>query len=341
MLLSFQELLVFLTMMHALLRDGMRLHEALRIVSHQTLYSPLQKATQQVVVHMEKGLSAGKAFTLTAAYWPSSIIVAVVASDNTESVCDLFKHLAGVFECSMQVRSDLKKILFLPLFTAVAAFFVMGWAAQLCLVGMPHPPFFFVVCARAVTFVMQYGIESAIGILCAWYVLKKCQTFFEPIMTVVDWFVLYIPFIGFFIASSHTFFFFMLLSVLLKAGVPLPQALHSMVQLFPNRYWRSVIVRFEEALYEGNAFVRVLGAAPAVCIPASCIAVIATASSALQLAVVCEHLADTLRQERARRLQWCILFLQPFLMILVGSCIAYFLYSVSESFSLSMQSMNF
>jgi type IV pilus assembly protein PilC len=342
--LSAEQLSLFFRSFYTLLKGGMSPYQALTILAHNKTDPVLKDALTRVVEQVGRGLLIGDAFRAASAWWPLTVIVAVTAAQTSGMLDRVSVYLADTYALQHQVRADMRTVLVVPLLTAGGALVLFGWVGHMCVSGMEgHEQGVFALIISVSDYVRAYGLWCAIGIvLFAHYIrLHIVHSLHSRIMHLYGLVMVYVPGVGAIIATGQSIFFFMITGVLIRAGVAIPDALAAVAAVHPSLYWRYVLQTMVTQLSRGVLLYDALQAAPRMCIPQSFIQMASPALTAGQFAGACEAMAELLRHERLRHMQRSIALLQPAFMIGIGIFVAYFISTVYESFSQSINSMNF
>lgn len=320
----------FCRTMHALMGAGLPLYGALRVVRMTAADYQVRRAVGDVVAAMSRGLAPSDAFREAGRRWPPVVPLVLAATGGIGNVGDVLLYIASAFEYETTYRSDIGRAALIPLITAVGALSLLGWALHIGAQQGASDSM------AILSWLYAYGVYGAVGLSGGLYGVWKLAGYSMQLVAWRDRMILALPLVGRLIAYAQGILFFTVLSIVLRAGVCLVDALSAMESLFRNACWQAVLRKCVAQLREGHSLADVMQAAPRICIPAFFVATLATVTNAQSLAAVCQNAAALLVNEQKQRMALYVALLQPTLMVMVGGVIAYFLSVLYQIFSYSL-----
>lgn len=333
--LSLAQVAFFCRNVQALISGGLSFFAAVQVCAATATEVQLRSAVADAVVYINRGIAPGDAFGMVVGRWPSVVPLVLSAAQGTGAFGEILIYLADAFEREVAYRRDIARAALLPAVTGLGAFCVLGWAAYLCADQSGVAGGFGSV-VGIINWSSDYGLHATLILLVVLYACWRLLSRLKRLRALWDRIVLRLPLVGPLTARAHAILFFTMLALLLRAHIPVVEALRAIRPLFANTYWRQTIDDLVGRLMQGNSLSVAMEASPRVCIPALFVATLPSATEAQLLAAVCQNMAGLLIRERSHLMDRYVALLQPALMAIVGVAIAGFLYLMYQSFSQSL-----
>jgi general secretion pathway protein F len=241
------------------------LDDALRILREQASSSRLRVLVEGLLAEILNGTPLSDAMQKQAKIFPADYIAVVRAGEIGGTLDDIFVELAELLEQRAEIRARVQSALIYPcmlvalslvtlviiiggLIPAIAPIFDQG--------GKPMPASIqFMLALR------ESWIEIAIGIAIAAAAVLGIISFATrkpAVRQALDRYALRVPVVGNFLLQQEAARFARTLGTMLKAGVPLIQAVKSACSVIGNRHIAAGMDRAIEAVHQGIALHRAL-----------------------------------------------------------------------------------
>lgn len=261
---SLDELIIFCRQMYSLTNAGIPILRAIEGLSDTTQNRRLKRTLKEVHSQLEKGRNLSSALAQYPAVFPKLIIAIVHVGENTGQLEESFQQLALYLEKEQDTRKRIKSATRYPNFVFIAlviALFVLNifviptfasmfsrfkvelpWATQV-LLGMSD---FFVQFWPLMLLVM---VGAVVGI--RFYVATPAGR------QLWDGLKLKVPIVGSILERSMLARFARSFSVMLKAGVPLTQALSLVAEAVDNAWMEKRVIDMRRGIEKGENLSRV------------------------------------------------------------------------------------
>lgn len=261
---SLDELIIFCRQMYSLTHAGIPILRAIEGLSDTTQNRRLKSTLKDVHSQLEKGRNLSSAMAQYPAVFPKLIIAIVHVGENTGQLEESFQQLALYLEKEQDTRKRIKSATRYPNFVFIAliiALFVLNifviptfasmfsrfkvelpWATQV-LLGMSD---FFV---QFWPLMLLATVAIVVGI--RFYVATPAGRQFW------DGLKLKIPIVGSILERSMLARFARSFSVMLKAGVPLTQALSLVAEAVDNAWMEKRVIDMRRGIEKGDNLSRV------------------------------------------------------------------------------------
>ncbi|MBL4742944.1 MAG: MSHA biogenesis protein MshG, partial [Idiomarina sp.] len=261
---SLDELIIFCRQMYSLTNAGIPILRAIEGLSDTTQNRRLKSTLKDVHSQLEKGRNLSSALAQYPAVFPKLIIAIVHVGENTGQLEESFQQLALYLEKEQDTRKRIKSATRYPNFVFIAliiALFVLNifviptfasmfsrfkvelpWATQV-LLGMSD---FFVQFWPLMLVAM---VGAVVGV--RFYVATPAGR------QLWDGLKLKVPIVGSILERSMLARFARSFSVMLKAGVPLTQALSLVAEAVDNAWMEKRVIDMRRGIEEGDNLSRV------------------------------------------------------------------------------------
>ncbi len=325
-----QQMAAFYSQIASLLKNGVPLMRALKLISQQSSSPRLKEALQDVSSRVEDGESIGDAFSRHPNVFNSIAVNMARAgaeggfledalervSEFTEQQADLKARTVGalIYPVILSVIGTLivsiLLIFFVPkfgeLFDSLRSQGALPWATE-ALLGFSAG-------------LQQYGVVIFI-VLAALFVGLRVYTRTDNGKQFFDLLKLKLPLFGIINQNLAVARFCRVLGTLLKNGVPILKALEISSQSTGNRILASAIEEAAESITSGQPLASPLGKSGH--FPVTVTEMISVAEESNTLDVVLVNIADGLEKRTSRRLDLIVRMLEPFMLVVMAGIILF------------------
>jgi type IV pilus assembly protein PilC len=323
-----QDLMVFSRQMAAFLKAGIPILDALEMLTTDAA----SKRLQQVLVEATDALRAGSTFSDAMAVhermFPSYYIGILRSAELSGNLDVVLAELATYIERDVEASRAVKSALVYP-----AVIFVMSIGTVILLVSYVLPKFktFFAsfnaqlplptrMLLAVGDFFTQYGLIT-LGLT---VVLIACTVAFlqtERGKRARDQFVLRIPIVKEVVRFSVVERFCRILAAMLKAGVPIPEAMTAALEATNNRVYSAALINARDATLRGEGISRPIADTELFPRAAEKMLLVGEQSGTLDLqldatAIYCEG-------ERSYRLKRLTTLFEPLVIVLMGGMVGF------------------
>lgn len=254
-----EEVMIFCRQMSSFVRAGIPVIEALAIVSEDSEDRKLCDVLAGVTASLRGGSSLTAAMEPHSASFPKYFISMIRSAELTGRLDEVLDQLATYIDRDVETRRKLKSAMTYP-----SVVFVMAIVSIFVLAMFVLPKFvvFFEsfdaelpwatrVLIGIAAFMGAWGL--AIALMALWLsLLALLLTRREPGKVARDRIFLSTPKIGLLLRTASVERFSRILAVLVRAGVPLPDALAVASDTTGNRVYKNAIVKIRTSIMRGN-----------------------------------------------------------------------------------------
>ena len=260
-----KELMMFTRQLAVFVRAGIPLTEAMECIGDETTDVALQRTVTEMVEALRNGSTLSGAAALHPEAFPTYYIGILGSAELTGKLDETLESLAGYLEREVETRSKVISALSYPGVVMVLAFFTVCVLAGYVL--PQFKPLFKELNAdlpfatRALLWVgdlftvMWYIPATAVMIFVAWIMWMK-KTAKGNVFK--DKFLLKLPVISGIIEYSILERFCRILGAMVKAGVPLPDAMRTTTEATNNIVFRERLLEAQTEMMEGGGFAKPL-----------------------------------------------------------------------------------
>ncbi|WP_394278435.1 type II secretion system F family protein [Microbacterium sp.] len=256
-----KDLAVFAKQFAGLIHAGLPLMRALAIISDQTENPKLARALVAVQVDIESGRSFSAALAEHPTVFPPLLVSLVSVGETGGFLADSLDAIARSYRADVDLQQKIKSAMTYPIIVlviaivgviAMIAFVVPVFESMFASMGgeLPLPTQVLVVLSRNMAWIIPVLVVLTIA-ASVWYQRMKNTDRFRG---VVDPFLLRMPVFGSLVTKIAVARFARNLSMMLKAGVPLMQALDLVGKAANNKAVEDALHSVRESVRLGRSF---------------------------------------------------------------------------------------
>jgi type IV pilus assembly protein PilC len=242
-----------------LIQSGITLSSALKLLEGQTTKKALKKVLSRLLEEIQSGSSLSQALTLYPQVFPNTYCQTIKASEQAGNLDAGLKQAAIYLDKQSHANQKIIRAMTYPAFVLLMA---IGVAVLLVVVALPPLTDFFAslhaelpwttnLLINISHFLSSYGLIllAVIGMIILSIIFSLR---YPSIKLARDKFLLGLPVIGKIIVERSMGMFCQTASMLLRAGLRLPQVFDIVIQTNRNQVIRSSLVKVRERLIQGE-----------------------------------------------------------------------------------------
>ncbi len=313
-----------------MLNAGLPLIDSLKALQMESRYKPIKKLFGGIVNSVEMGHPLWRSMENEHFFSPHAIAL-VRIGEEAGNLAENMEYLAQQQEKDQALRSKVKMAMIYPSIVMVLMFIVvMGLGifvlpnliGVLTSLNVPLPLVTRIVIAFTNfmssngTIIMPASVAGIIFII----ILAK----FTPLRAVAQWLMFHIPGIGSLARQATIARFGVIMGGLMQAGVPLVEALRSLVEVTPIVSYKRFYARLLERILLGDSFAKsfteIHGSQKL--LPISVQQLVMTGEKAGSLSKILMKIADIYEKKANETAQRLPVILEPMILLFIGALVA-------------------
>jgi len=324
--LSSTELLDFFGNLALLLTSGIPLLNALDIMKNQTQSKKITTILQDIKSDISKGSTLAGALAQFPKTFSPFIIHLVAAGEKTGHLGPVLEHLKNYLNATITLRAQLKKALMMPLITfslsltllwVILIFVIPHFSTLYQSLGCSIPASTQFVIHLSNLFSSWLGFIFVASVIPVFFIIKNClkiPSFKQKIHSVL----LHVPFVGTLSIQREVFRLLELLTLFLRSGFPLTQALEHAQQSTSTTVFQNHIQHLLTMIIEGKTLSQGLEEIGSPFFDAHLIALVAVGEHANALAPMLEKATTLYKNRLSATLHTLSTIAAPLFMVGVG-----------------------
>ncbi len=325
-----KERMLFIENMAMMLKAGLPLIDTIRTLQAETRSKPMRTLLQKILDAVENGSALWRAMDAQG-FFSMHTIALVRIGEEAGSLAQNMEYLAAQEEKDHELRSKVKMAMLYPSIVLVIMFIiiiVLGMFVLPNLIGVlfalnvPLPLVTRIVIAFS-NFFTEQGIIAVPGSV-GGFVLLIILGKFTPLKIPLQWVMFKIPGIGALARQATIARFGVILGGLLQAGVPVIEAMQSLVDVTPVLGYRRFYQKLLDHLSVGDSFAKSFGLIPhsGKLLPPSVQQLVITGERSGTLSEIMLKIADIYDKKASETAQKLPVILEPILLIFIGGLVA-------------------
>jgi type II secretory pathway component PulF len=308
-----------------LIRAGILVPQALRLVADQTEQITFAETAQAIADEVEQGISLSDAMRKQSAIFAPFMVQMVTVGQESGSLPEALQVLSHHLETMASFKARLRSALLLPLVTFI---FFLAIIAVMLIVIVPQFASIFSSMQKELPGATQAMITMSAflqsrkfvvflgGLGCAGILLiKYCRSLAGKKR--LDTLLLSIPGINGLIISKNMAGFFHANAMLLRGGMPLASAVRIAKESIENTVIKQALSHKEQEIRAGTQFADAMAGCPEYC-RQDMISLLRVGQESGQLGSMLERVACIYQQRLLQNLSRINALFQPFLLIMLG-----------------------
>jgi type IV pilus assembly protein PilC len=323
-----QSVMWFMNQLAIMVETGITIGTALDILARQATEPAMQEILKEVSAAIREGRPLSDALEEYPRSFPPVSVAMIRASEASGTLSLILNRVADYMLKDQEAMGRLRGALMYPAFM-----FVLCIAVTVFLLTVILPRFAIIYASKGATLptptrillsisnnFMSYGLMIIVGVVAFgsalyWYFRTAGGR------VIRDRIQLKLPFFGYLFAQLFQGRTFRALGTLIEAGVPIAQTLRLAQEMSSNTFYRRLWARVEEGVTNGERIPALLNETRLM--PESVVHMIDCGDRSGRLGFVFNRLADFIEQEYDRALKVLSQFVEPLMILLMGSIIGF------------------
>lgn len=324
-----KERMRFVQNLATMLNAGLPLIDSLKTLQLETRAKPMRKLLQRVLDAVENGSPLWRAME-EQSFFSLHAIALIRIGEEAGNLAQNMEYLALQEEKDHELKSKVKMAMIYPTIVMVIMFIIvmgLGLFVLPNLIGVLYSlnvplPFVTRMVILFTNIFTEYGAIVVPGSI-AFFVLMVVLAKFSPLRGAFQWIMFHIPGIGALAKDATIARFGVILGGLLKAGVPVIDAMQSLVEVTPIVSYRKLYIRLLDHVSIGDSFsksfAQIKGSERL--LPPSVQQLVITGEKSGALADIMLKIADIYDKKASETAQKLPVILEPMLLLIIGGLV--------------------
>jgi len=324
-----KERMMFIQNMATMLNAGLPLIDALRTILLETRNKSMKKIVTTILASVENGSPFWRAMD-DRHFFSLHAIALVRIGEEAGSLAENMEYLAMQEEKDHELKGKVKMAMIYPSIVMTIMFILvigLGWFVLPNLIGVLYSlgvplPFVTRAVIAFTNFFTNYGTVAVPGMLIGMFViviLNKTTNLKIPI----QWLMFHVPGVGTLAREATIARFGVILGGLLKAGVPVIEAVQSLIEVTPIVSYRNLYTHMLEHITIGDSFSKsfqsIKGSEKL--LPPSVQQLVVTGEKSGSLADILLKVADIYDKKASETAQKLPVILEPMILLFIGGLV--------------------
>ncbi len=340
-----QEVIDFANQLATLVESGITILMSLDLLAGQTSKKALKTIIQGLAQEIQEGGSLSQALGRYPQVFPDTYRQVIRASEQTGSLEIGLKHAASFTEKQATANQKIKRAMVYPIFVLVIA---IGVCVLLITIALPPMielfkslgadlPWMTKLLIASTGFLLTYKLYLLAGMVLI--IISIILLFRLPSVKIArDYYILKLPLIGVISLERSMQQFCQTTSMLLKAGLRLPQIMEIVIQANRNRTIRKALCHIRDRLVQGEGLSQPMSDAGL--FPPLLIEMTAVGEKTGAMDSTLATLADFYEKKVDRSVDMLITMIEPALTVVVGVVVLFIALSVITPLYTILRSMH-
>jgi type IV pilus assembly protein PilC len=324
-----KERMMFIQNLGTMLGAGLSLVESLHTLQRETRAKPMRKIIQNVIDNVENGYPLWKAMDAQSFFTPHAIAL-VRIGEEAGNLAENVVYLAQQEEKDAALKGKVKMAMIYPTIVMVLMFIIVVGLGMFVLpqllgvltsldVPLPLATRMIILFTNMFTEHGAVFVPSMIGAFFVLSILSKYTNF----KVVTQWVMFHIPGIGALAREATIARFGVILGGLLKAGVPVVEAMQSLVTVTPIVRYKKLYQKMLDHIQVGDSFAKsfTLIKKSEKLLPPSVQQLVITGERSGALADITLKIADIYDKKASDTAQKLPVILEPMLLLFIGGLV--------------------
>lgn len=324
-----KERMRFVQNLSTMLNAGLPLIDSLKTLQLETRAKPMRKLLQRILDSVENGSPLWRAME-EQNFFSLHALALVRIGEEAGNLAQNMEYLSQQEEKDHELKSKVKMAMIYPTIVMVIMFIIvmgLGLFVLPNLIGvlyslnveLPFVTRMVILFTNAFTEYGTIAIPGSIGFFILLIILAK----FTPMRVVFQWIMFHIPGIGALAKDATIARFGVILGGLLKAGVPVIEAMQSLVEVTPIVAYRKLYMRLLDHVSIGDSFSKSFDAIKGSqkLLPPSVQQLVITGEKSGALADIMLKIADIYDKKASETAQKLPVILEPMLLLFIGGLV--------------------
>ncbi len=324
-----KERMMFIQNMATMLNAGLPLTDSLRTLVLETRNRSMRKLIQRIVDAVENGSPLWRAMEAQSLFSLHALAL-VRIGEEAGNLAENMGYLAEQDEKDHALRSKVKMAMIYPTIVMVIMFIIVVGLGMFVLPNLVGVLFSLNVKLPLITriviwFSNMFTTYGAVGVpsFIGGFILLAILSKYTPLRHVTQWIMFKIPGIGKLAKEATIARFGVILGGLLKAGVPVVEALESLTQVTPIASYKRLYAQLLARVAIGDSFAKCFATirGSQKLLPASVQQLVITGEKSGSLADIMLKIADIYDKKASETAEKLPIILEPLLLLFIGSLV--------------------
>ena len=324
-----KERLMFVQNMATMLNAGLPLVDSLRTMVLETRNRSMRKLIQRIVDAVENGSPLWRAMEAQS-FFSLHALALVRIGEEAGNLAENMGYLAVQDEKDHALRSKVKMAMIYPTIVMVIMFVIVVGLGMFVLPNLVGVLFSLNVELPLITRIViwcsdMFVAHGTIGVpsFVAGFIVLALLSKYTPLRLVTQWVMFKIPGIGKLAKEATIARFGVILGGLLKAGVPVVEALESLTQVTPIASYKKLYAQLLARVAIGDSFSKCFATIKGShkLLPASVQQLVITGEKSGSLADIMLKIADIYDKKASETAEKLPIILEPMLLLFIGSLV--------------------
>ncbi len=325
-----KERMMFIQNMATMLNAGLPLIDAIRTIQLETHNKSMKKLLQQILTSVENGSSFWRAMD-DRHFFSLHAIALVRIGEESGSLAENMEYLAHQEEKDHELKGKVKMAMIYPSIVMTIMFILvigLGWfvlpnlIGVLFSLGVPLPLVTRMVIGFT-NFFTNYGVIAVPGMIIGMIGFVILNKVCMPVKIATQWVMFRIPGVGVLAREATIARFGVILGGLLKAGVPVIEAVQSLIEVTPVIAYRNLYTHMLEHISVGDSFSKSFQSIKGSdkLLPPSVQQLVVTGEKSGSLADIMLKVADIYDKKASETAQKLPVVLEPLILMFIGGLV--------------------
>ncbi len=319
----------FIENLAILLNSGLTVVDALRAIYLETRAKPMKRIIQQIIDDVENGIALWRAMDNQHLFSPYALAL-IRIGEEAGSLSQNMEHLALQQEKDHALQQKVKMAMIYPSIVLTLTFTItigLAWFVLPQLVGVltslnAKLPLVTIIVIKVANFFQAHGIVAVplflVGVV---FFVLLCK--YTPLKGPVQDAIFYVPGIGSLARYATIARFGVILGSLLKAGIPLVEAIRSLADVTDIICYRKYFFRMADEIEVGQSFAATFAMLKRTntLIPISVQQLIITGEKSGKISAMLLRIADIYEKKAEETAAKLPLILEPMLLLFMGALV--------------------
>ncbi len=324
-----RERMMFIQNMATMLNAGLPLTDSLRTLVLETHNRSMRKLIQRIVDAVENGSPLWRAMEAQN-FFSLHALALVRIGEEAGNLAENMGYLAEQDEKDHALRSKVKMAMIYPTIVLIIMFIIVVGLGMFVLPNLVGVLFSLNVKLPLITRIVIWFSDMfvahgtvAIPSVIVGFILIALLSKYTPFGIVTQWFIFKVPGIGKLAREATIARFGVILGGLLKAGVPVVEALESLTQVTPIRSYKRLYAQLLARVAIGDSFSKCFATirGSQKLLPASVQLLVITGEKSGSLADIMLKIADIYDKKASETAEKLPIILEPMLLLFIGALV--------------------
>ncbi len=324
-----KERMAFIQNLATMLNAGLPLIDAIRTLQLETRPKPMKKLLQRILDAVDNGSPLWRAMEAQSFFTPHALAL-VRIGEEAGSLSENMEYLAAQEEKDHDLKSKVKMAMIYPsivMTIMVVVVVILGMFVLPNLIGvltslnveLPLVTRIVIAVSHAFT---DYGAVGVPGLIIGVFVMMILNKY-TKLRAVFQWFTFHIPGVGSLARQATIARFGVILGGLMKAGVPVTEAMQSLVEVTTIVAYRTLYMRMLDHITIGDSFSKSFQAIKGSekLIPPSVQQLVSTGEKSGALADILIKISEIYDKKASETAQKLPIILEPMLLLFMGGLV--------------------